>query len=75
VDAGFTAKSAVLAADMRGKGKWDEVDGSLYDPIAQGAVICKYGTGNHPELAAKFLAYLYSPPARAIFAKYGYGLP
>jgi molybdate transport system substrate-binding protein len=75
VDAGFTAQSAVLAADMRGKGKWAEVDGSLYDPIAQGAVICKYGTGNHPELAAKFLAYLYSPPARAIFAKYGYGLP
>jgi molybdate transport system substrate-binding protein len=75
VDIGFTAKSVVVAADMQGKGKWAEVDSSLYDPIAQGAVVCKYGSENNPTLSAKFLEYLYSPPARAIFAKYGYKLP
>lgn len=74
-DIGFTAKSVVMAADMQGKGKWSEVDSSLYDPIAQGAVVCKYGSENNPSLAAKFLEYLYSAPARAILAKYGYVLP
>lgn len=75
VDVGFTAKSVVVAGPMRGKGKWAEVDSSWYDPIAQGAVVCKYGSGNHPALSARFLRYLYSAPARAILAKYGYVLP
>jgi molybdate transport system substrate-binding protein len=75
VDIGFTAKSVVLAEDMRGKGKWAEVDSSAYDPIVQGALICKYGTENHPGPSAKFLDYLYSAPARTILAKYGYALP
>jgi molybdate transport system substrate-binding protein len=75
VDIGFTAKSVVVAADMRGKGKWAEVDTTAYDPIAQGAVVCKYGTENNPGLSAKFLEYLYSAPARTILAKYGYVLP
>ena len=74
-DIGFTAKSAVLAGDMRTKGKWAEVDSALYDPIAQGAVLCEYGSANHPEPSARFLEYLYSPPARAILAKYGYLTP
>lgn len=75
VDVGFTAKSVVVAGPMRGKGKWAEVDSTLYDPIAQGAVVCKYGSGNHPALSIRFLRYLYSAPARAILAKYGYVLP
>lgn len=75
VDVGFTAKATVAAGPMRDKGKWAEVDSTLYDPIAQGAVVCKYGSGNHPALSARFLRYLYSPPARAILAKYGYVLP
>lgn len=75
VDFGITAKSAVLAAPMRERGKWAEVDRSLYDPIAQGAVLCKHGADKNPAAAARFLDYLYSPPARAILAKYGYLLP
>jgi molybdate transport system substrate-binding protein len=75
VEFGITAKSAVLAPGMRDKGKWAEVDRSLYDPIAQGAVLCRHGAENHPDLAARFLGYLYSPPARAILAKYGYLTP
>jgi molybdate transport system substrate-binding protein len=65
----------VLAGDMQGKGRWAEVDSTAYSPIAQGAVLCKYGAEKHADLAARFLAYLYSPPARAILAKYGYDLP
>jgi molybdate transport system substrate-binding protein len=72
---GITAKSTVLAAEMKGKGTWKEVDSAAYDPIAQGAVICKHGVGAHPAESARFLAYLYSGPARAILARYGYGLP
>ena len=75
VDVGFTAKSIVVAPDMRDKGRWAEVDSALYHPIAQGAVLCKHGTENHPASAAHFLAYLYSAPARAILSQYGYELP
>jgi molybdate transport system substrate-binding protein len=72
---GFNAKSVVLADEVQGKGKWKEVDSALYDKIAQGAVVCKYGWENNPGLSAKFFAYLYSDSARSIFSKYGYVLP
>lgn len=75
VDAGITAKSAVLAEGMRGRGAWADVDSAAYDPIAQGAVVCRYGKENHPAEAGRYLAYLRSPPARAILSRYGYGLP
>jgi molybdate transport system substrate-binding protein len=75
VDVGITAESVVLAGEMRGKGKWAEVDGRAYAPIAQGAVACGYGMRHHPALAARFLDYLYSAPARAILSRYGYVLP
>ena len=75
VDVGFTAKSIVLATGNQGKGHWKEVDSAAYDPIAQGAVVCRYGKENHPGPSARFLDYLYSAPARAILARYGYELP
>jgi molybdate transport system substrate-binding protein len=75
VEIGFNAKSVVMAGEVAGKGKWVEVDSTLYDKIAQGALITKYGAENNPGPSAKFLAYLYSEPARAIFAEYGYVLP
>ncbi|MEO6094127.1 MAG: molybdate ABC transporter substrate-binding protein [Fibrobacteria bacterium] len=75
VEIGFDALSVVMAGETRGKGKWKEVDNTLYDRIAQGAVVCRYGLENNPTSSAAFLAYLYSDPARAIFSKYGYGLP
>lgn len=74
-DIGLSAKSVVMAGEVRGKGKWKEVDSSLYDKIAQGAVICKYGRENHPGLSARFLEFLFSEPARIIFSRYGYVLP
>lgn len=75
VSIGFSAKSVVTSPEMAGRGHWKEVDGALYDPIAQGAVVCRYGAENHPSQSARFLAYLYSEPARRIFSKYGYILP
>lgn len=75
VSIGFTAKAIVLAPGMKGKGKWAEVDSALYDPIAQGAVLGKYGAENHPALSERFLDYLHSPSAGSILAKYGYALP
>ena len=75
VEIGITAKSVVLAPDMQGKGTLKEADSTAYDPIAQGAVVSKYGADNNPGLAAKFLDYLYSQAARKVFARYGYVLP
>ncbi len=74
-DVGFTAKSVVLAPDMKGKGKWIEVPKDLYEPIAQGAVILKHGQETNPKLAQEFYAFLYSDKARAILEHYGYLLP
>jgi molybdate transport system substrate-binding protein len=60
---------------MKGKGTWVEVDSTLYDPIAQGAVILKYGEDNNPESSRKFFAFMYSKKGREILAKFGYRLP
>ncbi|MDE1919988.1 MAG: molybdate ABC transporter substrate-binding protein [Candidatus Omnitrophica bacterium] len=72
-DVGFTAESIVLSPNMKGKGRWVEVDPRSYKPIAQGAVVLKYAP--HAPEAKKFYDFLFSAPARATFKKYGYSLP
>lgn len=74
-DVGFTAKSVVLAPNMKGKGHWVEIPHDAYQPIAQAAVILKHGRDQNALAAKKFFDFIYSPPARAIFARYGYVLP
>lgn len=74
-DAGFTAKSLVMAGPAAGKGRWTELDTALYSPIAQGAIITRRGTEECPEAAGRFLDWLRSEPARAVLARHGYGLP
>jgi molybdate transport system substrate-binding protein len=74
-DIGFNAKSIVLSSQMQGKGKWVEVDKSLYDPLAQGAAVLRYGQDNNPESSKAFYAFLYGKKAREILGKYGYVLP
>jgi molybdate transport system substrate-binding protein len=74
-DIGFTAKSVVLAPDLAGKGRWIEVPKESYHPIAQGAVVLRYGLLTNARAAHQFMAFLSSPEARGIFGKYGYLLP
>ncbi|MBN9565239.1 MAG: molybdate ABC transporter substrate-binding protein [Alphaproteobacteria bacterium] len=75
VDLGITAKSVVVAPNMKGQGKWIEVDQKAYEPIAQSAVILKYAQQRNIEVAQKFFDFLYSSEAGAVFKKHGYTLP
>jgi molybdate transport system substrate-binding protein len=74
-EAGITAKSVVLSPEMRGKGKWIEIDPAAYSPIAQGAVILKHGSKNHPQASQTFYDFLFSEAAKAILKGYGYLVP
>jgi molybdate transport system substrate-binding protein len=74
-DIGFTAESIVMAANMKGKGKWVEVDPHSYQPIAQGVIVLKYGQQMHSKEARAFYDFLFTLPAQEIFKKYGYKLP
>jgi molybdate transport system substrate-binding protein len=74
-DIGFTAKSIVLAPNMKDKGRWIEVGPQSYKPIAQGVIVLKYALQNHSKEAKAFYDFLFSAPARKIFKKYGYKLP
>ena len=71
-DIGITAKSIVLAPNIKDQGKWIEVDKDAYEPIAQGVVILKHAQKNHLEVAQKFFDFLFSNEAGEIFKKYGY---
>ena len=74
-DIGITAKSVVLAPNMKDQGKWIEIDKGAYEPIAQGAVILKAAENGHLPDAQKFFDFLFSAKAKEIFKKYGYVLP
>jgi molybdate transport system substrate-binding protein len=71
-DIGFTAKSVVLADEMKGKGAWVDVDPKAYDPIAQAAVVLKHGKDTNADASQKFYNFLYSAEAKAILKQYGY---
>jgi len=74
-DLGFTAKSVVLSRNMKGKGKWVEVDPLSYEPIAQGVIVLKHAEQGNAKEAQAFYNFLLSGPAKEIFKKYGYKLP
>jgi molybdate transport system substrate-binding protein len=74
-DIGFNAKAIVLSGQMKGKGAWIEPDSSLYSPIAQGVVLCRYGADNNPVSSQRFIKYLFSTQSRGILEQYGYVLP
>lgn len=74
-DIGFTAKSVVSSAEMKGQGSWIEMPPSSYQAIAQAAVILKHGEKNNAALAQQFYDFLYSAKARMILQKNGYILP
>jgi molybdate transport system substrate-binding protein len=71
-DIGFTAKSIVISDEMKGKGKWIELNQKDYPPIKQAAVLLKYAQQNHASAAKKFYDFLFSAKAKAIYKKFGY---
>jgi molybdate transport system substrate-binding protein len=74
-DIGFVAKSLVIAPELAGKGRWVEVPKNSYQPIAQAVVVLKHGAETQSESAKKFVDFLFTTKAHAIFEKYGYLLP
>lgn len=74
-DVGFTAKSVVIAPELKGQGRWVEVPKKAYEPIAQGVVILKQADKNDPAAAKRFYDFLSSKKARAVFQRFGYQLP
>jgi molybdate transport system substrate-binding protein len=71
-DLGFTAKSIVISNEMKGKGKWVELNTSDYPAIEQSAALLKYAKQNIQAEAKKFYDFLYSAKAKAIYKKFGY---
>lgn len=69
---GILAQALVLAPDMR-KGHYAPVPTSLYAPLRQSFVVTRQGAAN--PLAHDFARFVQSPQARAIFRRYGFGLP
>ena len=74
-DIGFNAESIVVSKAMRGKGAWVEIDTAFYPPIAQAAVICKYGSTNHGGRSSRLYSSLFNDKTRNVLARYGYRLP
>jgi len=74
-DAGFNAEAIVLSRPMKGKGTWTVIDSALYPPIAQAAVLCRFGKEHHDGEAQRFMAFLYSANGRALLARYGFRTP
>jgi molybdate transport system substrate-binding protein len=71
-DIGFTAKAIVISKEMKGKGKWVELNTADYPPIEQSAVLLKHAQQNNQAVAKKFYDFLYSAKAKAIYNKFGY---
>jgi molybdate transport system substrate-binding protein len=71
-DIGFTAKSIVISNEMKGKGKWVELNTSDYPAIEQSAALLTYAKQNIEAEAKKFYDFLYSAKAKAIYKKFGY---
>ncbi len=71
-DIGFTAKSIVISDEMKGKGKWVELNRNDYPPIKQAAVLLKYGRQNNAAEAKRFYDFLFSAKAKSIYKKFGY---
>lgn len=69
---GFSAKSILLAPNLAGKGRWQEVPPESYQPIEQGAVVLSGKDAAHSAAGSRFLDFLSSPKAKKILEAYGY---
>ncbi|MBL9189419.1 MAG: molybdate ABC transporter substrate-binding protein [Opitutaceae bacterium] len=72
-DAGIVALALVLGAPpSRDTGRWAELPAHLHAPLEQGAVLTTRGAAN--PAAVRYLAFLRTPAARAVFERYGFRL-
>ncbi len=77
-ETGFTALSVVLSPQMKGKGRWTEMDQKTYTPIEQGVIIIKHenfkNSSNHSRNSGpqQFLNFLFSAKAQKILKYFGY---
>ncbi len=71
-DVGFVAYSTLKSPKLAGVGEFWLVPLSAHPPLEQGAVITRHGEKN--PLSAKYLAFLKSSGAQAIFSQYGYSM-
>ncbi|OQP40834.1 molybdate ABC transporter substrate-binding protein [Niastella yeongjuensis] len=71
-DIGFTAKSIVISSEMKGKGKWVELNTGDYPPIEQAAALLKQAKQSNEATARQFYNFLFSAKAKAIYNKFGY---
>lgn len=70
-DVGFVAKSSLYSKNVASLDKklfWNDINTSLYSPIAQGVIELK----NAKESAKFFYNFLFSKAAKEIFKAYGY---
>lgn len=72
-DAGIVALSLVLAPKLQRVGRWTEIPADLHLPLEQGAVLTRRGAAN--PAAVRYLRFLSTPAARAVFDRYGFRLP
>ena len=70
---GIVSLATVRAPKMAGVGRYQLISDRGVTPIEQGAIVTNAG-GKHP-MALRFVRFLGSPPARAIFERHGFGLP
>lgn len=72
-DAGFVALSLVLAPTLKDRGRWIEVPATMHTPLGHAGILTARGAQS--ALAKRYLDFLGRPAARALFEKFGYGLP
>ncbi len=74
-DIGFSAKSIALSDEMKGKGKWIDIDSTLYDPLPQAAIILQYGEKYNSKISNALYEFIFSKDAQVILSRYGYKIP
>ena len=72
-DAGVVALALVLSPRLAGIGRYVEIPATTHQPLEQGAVLTNRGAKN--DAARRYLAFLKSKEARAIFDRFGFRLP
>lgn len=73
-EVGITSMSSVLSNELKGKGKWIELDSLSYTPIAQGLVVIEQDFGNQNNLFT-FYEFLTSESSKGILRSFGYSVP